>query len=74
MMGGMDKTDDTRLWMDQGGMVLCEQHSGRYLRAAIAENPRADRHVTPLGFYELLGCGGEVEPVDGYRPDCERCR
>ena len=38
-----------RIWIDAGGMTLCDQHSGNYLRSAIERSPLACWHQTPRG-------------------------
>ena len=38
-----------RIWIDPGGMTLCDRHAGHYLRSAIEHSPRARWHQTPRG-------------------------
>lgn len=38
-----------RVWIDAGGMVLCDRHAGNYLRSGIERAPHARRHETPRG-------------------------
>lgn len=42
-------TAPQRIWIDAGGMTLCDQHAGHYLRSAIEHSPRARWHQTPRG-------------------------
>lgn len=39
-------------WIDQqGGRATCTKHGGTYLAAAVADDPRASSHVTPLAVW-----------------------
>jgi hypothetical protein len=49
-----------RLWVEDNGTVLCDEHGGTYLTSAIQQKPKAIKHRTPLGtwrayYTHLLG-------------------
>lgn len=53
-----------RLWIDDEGTVLCEEHTGFYLGSAIKQNGQAIQHRTPLGtwcaYYTNLRGGADL--------------
>lgn len=53
-----------RVWIDDNGIVACDQHGGAYLAAAIAEHPRRRLQQTPRGTWERY---------DGDDLPCETC-
>lgn len=53
-----------RVWIDNGGMVTCDKHSGTYMHFAIKQRPSAKRHTTPLGVYVADESG---------KYECETC-
>ncbi|MGB6245179.1 hypothetical protein [Gordonia sp. (in: high G+C Gram-positive bacteria)] len=44
-------TTKARVWIDEGGLVACDKHGGRYLAAAIAAHPRKREHITPRSHW-----------------------
>lgn len=59
-----DPVKPERMWVNAGGVVLCDRHAGNYLRSGIEHSPRATRHDTPLGDWLADRSG---------RFTCERC-
>jgi hypothetical protein len=47
------KPDGKRLWVSDGGDVLCDEHAGAYLRSSIQAKPKAKSHRTPLGTWDM---------------------
>lgn len=58
-----------RLWVDDQGTVLCENHAGSYLRSAITANNQAIQHKTPLGTW----CAYYTNLIGGKDIVCETC-
>ena len=50
----MTTTKTQTYWEREDQMVVCIDHAGAYLTSAIASNPKADQHDTPLGEYYRL--------------------
>lgn len=50
--------ENKRLWVSDNGDVVCDEHAGHYLQAAIKAKPKAWSHRTPLDnwtmYYERL--------------------
>ena len=53
-----------RLWVDDDGTVVCDQHAGTYLRVAFETKPNGIQHKTPLGtwcaYYTNLNGGKDL--------------
>jgi hypothetical protein len=53
-----------RLWVDDDGTVVCDQHAGTYLRVAFQTKPNGIQHKTPLGtwcaYYTNLNGGKDL--------------
>lgn len=58
-----------RLWVDDNGTVLCENHAGTYLTSAIQSNNQAIQHRTPLGTW----CAYYTNLRGGANLVCEVC-
>jgi hypothetical protein len=58
-----------RLWVDDNGTVLCDAHTGMYLRSAIERNNQAIQHKTPLGTW----CAYYTNLLGGKDLVCEVC-
>ena len=58
-----------RLWVSDNGDVLCEEHTGTYLRSAIEVKPKAWSHRTPLGNWSLYF----THLIGGENLVCETC-
>lgn len=58
-----------RLWIDDNGTVLCENHTGVYLSESIKANGQAIQHHTPLGTW----CAYYTHLLGGADLVCEIC-
>ena len=58
-----------RLWVDDNGTVLCDSHTGMYLKSAIERNNQAIQHKTPLGTW----CAYYTNLLGGKDLVCEVC-
>jgi hypothetical protein len=58
-----------RFWISDNGDVLCEEHTGAYLRSAIEAKPKAWSHVTPLDNWSLYFS----DLIGGENLVCETC-
>ena len=68
-------TTKTVLWLNENtGEILCgdlECHGG-YMKAALTHQPRARRHVTPLGTW-FRATAAEVEYLTSVNLGCAYC-
>jgi hypothetical protein len=58
-----------RLWVDDNGTVVCDDHAGTYLRSAFQANSEAIQHRTPLGTW----CAYYTHLLGGADLVCEVC-
>ena len=58
-----------RLWVSDNGDVVCEAHTGMYLRCAIEAKPKAIKHKTPLDRWSLYF----TDLLGGENLVCETC-
>ena len=58
-----------RLWIDDNGTVVCEEHAGVYLKSAIKANNDEMQHETPLGTW----CAYYIHLLRGENLVCEVC-
>lgn len=71
----MATTSTDNLWMDDGGMILCESHAGGYLSAALRANPRRRTARTPLGTWTRVTADDRLAAAaDGWEMACETCK
>jgi hypothetical protein len=67
------------LWSDDNGQLVCTDHAGAYLTAAIAARPKARTHRTPLGRWaqvdrdELVAAFAAAD-IPASAADCETCQ
>jgi hypothetical protein len=57
------------LFVDDGGRVVCSDHAGHYLKAALSQAPTAREHWTPLGTWERVG----ISDAAKFNLACETC-
>jgi hypothetical protein len=64
-----------RFWMDLNGWVVCEQHAGYSLGAAIRSRPGAKTHRTDITVWERLTRAEvtELAALVGRPSPCEAC-
>ena len=58
-----------RLWVSDNGDVLCEEHTGTYLKASIEANGQAIQHKTSLDTW----CAYYTSLLGGKDLVCEVC-
>ena len=58
-----------RLWVDDNGSVVCDNHAGAYLTSAFEAKPNAIQHRTPLGTW----CAYYTNLLGGENLVCEVC-
>jgi hypothetical protein len=63
------KVMSNRLWVDDNGTVVCDEHAGTYLRSAFEAKPQAIQHRTPLGTW----CAYYTHLLGGADLVCEVC-
>ena len=56
--------NSNKLWIGTAGEITCENHAGTYLKTAIANDPTARQHITPLDWYIIYTSGSY---------NCESC-
>lgn len=65
-----------RLYISNGGRVVCVPHGGSYLRSAYERSPERAQYSTPLDHWMRVDTDMIVLWVDetGRPPKCEDCR
>lgn len=76
MSNSTSPTYTTRLWANDNGAIVCEEHAGAYLRSAIEARPKARTHKTPLGTNYMMTDAEVAEFMEACEVTvvCESCR
>lgn len=61
------------LFINEGGMVVCEAHGGMYLKAELTRRPTAKKINTPLDRWTVIRSKDQVHPDDLLYMTCESC-
>lgn len=71
-----EPTTPAVIWMDEGGVTLCDRHISNELKAAIKRRPKARSHTCDRSRWYLQSPAdfAAFEELAGVPMDCEACR